>query len=921
MDWIRILLSRCASVLRAKELDADLDEELLTHIQEAIEENRARGMSESHAKREALRSFGGMTQTRENYRMQRGLPFFEVLFADLRIIARQLWKSPGFSLTAILTVALGVGANAAIFSLVHAVLLQSLPVTKPEQIYRVGANDNCCVWNGSMDDWSIYSYSLYTYLRDHTPAFEELAAFATTNSSLSVRQAGRSDPPRALDGEFVTGNYFAMFGLRTTEGRLFGSSDDRPGAAPVAVMSDRAWREYYAADPSIVGSTVMVNGLPFTVAGIAPRGFFGDRLTNVPTELWVPLNLEPTLHPLDSLLRLSNTHWLYVMGRAGSGFQPAAVQVQMSLEIQQWLRGEADLSALDRANIPRQKVRLSPGGAGIAALRDYFQKGLYLLTAISGLVLVIACANLANLLLVREAARRHQTMVQIALGAPRKRVLRTVLTESILLAILGGIAGLGFAYLVTHAILALAFGDTKNLPLASAPSLPVIGFTFAISLMTGILFGIIPAWFTSRSDPSDALRGTHRAVHGGTTLSQKSLIVLQASLSLVLLMLGGLLTRSLSTLESQPLGFQSDNRILVRLDPQASGYKPEQLPVLYQEIQDRMKQIPGVLSVGLSSYAPQESCCSNSGIDFQDMQANSSSSKMTSWLRASPDYFQTMGMPLLRGRSIGPQDTPTSPRVAVVDENFARKFFPGRNPLGQHFGMGGIAGHAGDYEIVGVVDNAQYVNMTSSQNPMFFLPLTQSVHFEVASYNRTDINSLYIGRIELRITKTHEDLEPLVRSSLASINPNLTVLSMITMPEQVALTLNQPRLIARLTMLFSVLALILASVGLYGITAYSVARRTEEIGIRMALGARHSNVISMVLAAAFAQTALGLVLGLPLALLGGRLIASQLYKTQPYDPTVMVSACLLLFVSTLVAGMIPARRAASIDPMRALRTE
>jgi macrolide transport system ATP-binding/permease protein len=921
MDWIRILFNRCAALFRTRELDDDLDAELRAHIEFAVEENRERGMSESKARAEALRSFGGIAQTRENYRMQRGLPFLEVLIADLRIIIRQLLKSPGFALTAILMVALGVGANAAIFSLFHAVLLQSLPVTKPEQIYRLGANDNCCVWNGSMGDWSIYSYSLYTYLRDHSPEFEEMAAFSTTNSPLSVRQMGRSDPPRALNGEFVSGNYFSMFGLHAAEGRLFNSGDDHAGAAPVAVMSDHAWREYYGADPSIVGSTIMVNGLPFSLAGIAPRGFFGDRLTNSPPELWVPVNQEPLLHPLDSLLHLSNTHWLYAMGRAGDGFQPASAQVHLTTEIRQWLQGESDLSTADRANIPRERVRLSPGGAGISGLRDYYQKALYLLSAIAALVLLIACANLANLLLVREAARRHQTMIQMALGAPRNRVLRTVLTESTSLAFLGGIAGLGFAYSGTRAILALAFGDTKNLPLTSSPSLPVIGFAFAISLMTGILFGIIPSWLSSRSDPSDALRGTHRAVRGGTSVSQKSLIVFQATLSLILLTLGGLLTHSLNSLESQPLGFESNNRIIVQFDPQAAGYKPEQLSTVYQDIESRMNQVPGVESVGISSYTPQDSCCWNSGIDFQDEQANSSSSKMTSWLRVSADYFETMGIHLSRGRSIGPQDTSTSPRVAVVDEAFARKFFSGRNPIGQHFGMGGIAGHAGDYEIVGVVEDTQYVSVTSSQNPMFYLPMTQSVHFQVPSYNRTDINSLYAGRIELLVRTTHEDIMPQVRSALAGINPNLTVLRMTTLKDQVALTLNQPRLIAELTTWFSVLALILASVGLYGVTEYSVVRRTEEIGIRMALGARRAWVLSMVLGSALRQTALGLALGVPLSLLGGRLIASQLYRTSPYSLVILVGAGLVLLLSALVAGIIPARRAASIDPMRALRAE
>ena len=921
MDWIRVLLNRATAHFTKNKLDRDLDDELRSHIELAVEENRKRGMSADTARTAALKEFGGMTQTKETYREQRGLPFFEVLARDLRFGARQLLKSPGFTLTVIATVALGIGANTAIFTLVHAVLLRSLPVSKPAEIYRVGANDKCCTWEGTEGDWSLYSYPLYEYLRNHTPAFEELAAFSTFNTSLSIRRSGSTAPGSPVTGEFVSGNYFSMFGLQPYSGRLLNAADDAANAAPAAVMSYRVWREEYGSDPAMAGSTVMVNGLPFTIAGIAPPGFFGDRLTNDPPDIWIPLHQEPVIHAQDALLHLSNTHWLYTIGRGRQGFVPAQVQAQMTLEIQQWLRGEKGLSVSDQAQISEQKVRLSPGGAGISALRDHYSKGLYLLSAISVLVLLIACANLANLLLVREAARRRQTLIQVALGASRKRVLRSVLTESILLSTIGGIAGLLLAYAGTRALLLLAFGDTKNLPIASAPSLPVIGFAFAISLVTGIFFGIIPAWMTSRADPADALRGTHRATRDRASLPQASLIVAQASLSFILLTLAGLLTQTLNNLERVPLGFEADGRVIVHIDPQLAGYKPAQLPALYQELEDRLSQIPGVRAVGLSTYAPQEGCCWNSGVDFEDQAANASKLKRTSWLRVSSDYFKTLGTPMLQGRSISAQDTASSQRVAVVDERFARKFFRQRDPIGQHFGMGGIPGHAADYKIVGVVGNTQYDWPTADQNPMFFLPLTQTVHFDVASYNRTDISSLYVGRIELDVADAQENLATTLRQTLANIDPNLTVLRTIGLKDQVALQFSQQRLIARLTGLFSLLALTLASVGLYGVTAYSVAGRTSEIGIRMALGANRARVVAMVLKAAFTQTALGLAIGIPFAFIAGHLIASQLYKTKAYDPLTFAGAMLLLALCALIAGLIPARRAASIDPMRALRTE
>jgi macrolide transport system ATP-binding/permease protein len=899
----------------------DLTEELQNHLNMAIADRVARGESPVDARSAALRKFGNIPLIADVTRERWGWLRLELFMQDLRYALRQLRRSPAFTLTAILTLALGIGANTAIFTLVHAVMLKSLPVTNPGEIYRIGANDKCCTWNGSMDDWSIFSYPLYQYLRDHTPAFEEMAAFSTNNPSLSVRRSGTTAPAYPFIGEFVSGNYFSMFGLQASSGRLFNSADDAPGAAPVAVMSNHAWREHYAADPSIVGSTVMVNGLPFNVAGIAPSGFFGDRLTSNPPDFWIPLNQEPALHAQNSMLRLPNTHWLYAIGRAGRAFVPAQVQAQMTLEIQQWLRGQNELSKGDQATISQQHVRLSPGGAGISQLRDYYSKGLYLLSAISALVLLIACANLANLLLVREAARRRQTLIQVALGASPKRVLRSVLTESILLSIVGGIAGLLLAKAGTRVILLLAFGNAANLPIKSAPSWSVAGFAFMISLISGILFGIVPAWITSRSDPADALRGTHRATRDRSTLPQRSLIVIQAAFSLILLTLAGLLTASLNNLEREPFGFQSDGRLIVNIDPQVAGYKTEQLPALYQQLQDRLGQIPGVLNVGLSTYAPQDGCCDNSGISFGDAAADAAKSKMTTWLRVSPHYFETLDIPLLRGRLIGDQDTASSRRVAVIDESFARKFFPSKDPIGQHFGMGGISGHSGDYEIVGIVQDTRYDTPTLAQNPMFFLPLIQTVHYELASYNTTDKGSLYIGRIEVHVADAKENIEPAVRRTLASISPNLTAWSMVSLKDQVALQFNQQRLIARLTGLFSLLALTLASVGLYGVTAYSVADRTNEIGIRMALGANRRGVVMMVLKRAFTQTVVGLAIGIPFAFIGGHLVSNQLYKTKAYDPLAFASAALLLMLCALIAGLIPARRAASIDPMRALRTE
>jgi predicted permease len=925
MDWLRILLSRCAALLHRQRLDRDLDEEVQTHLSLAVEENLRRGMRAEEARTAALRDFGGVAQISERYRMQRGLSFLDVLGHDIRFGLRQLRKSPGFTLTAILTLALGIGANTAIFTLVHAVMLKTLPVADPQHIYRVGADDICCVWGGTGGtggDWSLFSTSLYEYLREHTPAFEEMAAFSTINPKLSIRRSGSTAPADAFSSEFVSGNYFSMFGLHAFSGRLFAPADDVPGATPVTVLSYRVWRECFAADPSMVGSTAIINGSPFTIAGIAPPGFFGDRLSSEPPEFWIPIHQEPVLNAQSSILHLADKHWLYVMGRVEGNLHPAEIQAQMTLEIQQWLRGQSDLIKLDQATLLKQHVRLSSGGAGITGLRDYYEKGLYLLLAISILVLLIACANLANLLLVRDAARRRQILVRLALGASRERVLRAVLTESILLSILGGFGGLLIAYAGTKGILLIAFGKASDIPINSGPSWLIVGFAFALSLITGVVFGMVPAWITSNCDPAEALRTAHHASHDRLVLPQRSLIVIQAAFSLILLSFAGLLTKSLNNLENYPFGFEADGRFVVQIDPQIAGYKPEQLPALYRQLQDQLSQIPGVLKVGLSSYGPQESCCWNSSICIEGQRSDTFKSNVAAWLRVSPHFFETIATPLVHGRFLGDQDTPTSRRVAVIDESFARKFFAGKNPIGQHFGMD-LAGHSGDYEVVGVVKDTQYMppNTGMSQNPMFFLPLEQTVHYQVPSYNQTDTSSLYIGRIELHVASANGNIEAAVRRTLESVDPNLTVLRMSSMKEQVAFQFNQQRLIARLTSLYSLLALILASVGLYGITAYTVAGRTSEIGIRMALGANRLGVVSMVLRGAFLQTGIGLVLGIPFAFIGGHLISNQLYKTKSYDPLTFVGATVLLLLCALIAGVLPARRASSIDPIKVLRTE
>ena len=841
--------------------------------------------------------------------------FLDSLWRDLRFGLRQLRRNPAFTAVAVITLALGIGANTAIFTLVDAVMLKSLPVVNPKQLYRIGNDDNCCVLGGMQDNWGIFSYDLYKQFRDHTPQFGGMAAFQGGLPELSARRTGAVAPAEPYVGEFVSGNYFSTFGLGAFAGRIITPADDTAGAAPVAVMSYRTWQEHFGRDPSVIGASFTINTRPYTVVGIAPPGFFGDQLRPDPPDFWLPLATEPALNQQKSILNLPGMHWLYLIGRLKPGAKLAGTQSEVTVELQRWLAAQPDLTAYDRSQISKQHITLAPGGGGVENMQNDTAAGLRLLMIIAGLVLLIACANIANLLLARGAATRSDTAIRVALGAPRWRLIRQVLTESVLLAVLGGAAGIYVAYAGTHAILSLAFRGAHYIPISPNPSLAVLGFAFLLSLATGIVFGTAPAWITSHSDPAEALRGAGRSTRDRSSLPRKALVVVQVALSAVLLIGAGLLTKSLRNLQDQQFGFEPQGRLIVRINPALAGYKPDRLYGLYQQLQQRLPQIPGVISASYSIYSPMRGDNWSFGIHIQGRPPDERDG--ASFDRIGPHYFEAVGTRLLRGRTISNQDTPTSQQVAVINQAFARKFFPKEDPIGKHFGMGD-ASHAGDFVIVGIVQDAKYQDARGPAYPTFFMPFLQMTKDPKLAFT---ISSQYVGDIELHVAGRPENLEAAVRRTLADINPNLTVLDMMSLTEQVDRNFNQDRLIARLTELFGLLALILACVGLYGVTSYSVAQRTNEIGIRIALGANRGRVITLVLRGALMQIVLGLALGVAVSLAGSRLLSSQLYGLKAYDPRILAFAAIVLAACALLAAFVPARRAASIDPLQALRSE
>jgi predicted permease len=843
---------------------------------------------------------------------------------NVKLALRQFRKSPGFAVTVILTIALGIGANTAIFTLVHAILLKSLPVTNPATLFRIGDLDDCCV-NGGFEnddgDFDLFSYDLYRHFQDTTPEFEQLAAFQSGRNMMNVRVGNAA--AKSERTEYVSGNYFSTFGLGAYAGRMILPSDDVPGAAPVAVLSFAAWQASHAGDPNLVGSTIYIQSQPVTIVGIAPPGFYGDRIDANPPAIWIPLNVEPVLEGRTSLLKQPDTNWLYALGRLKPGVTAAALQAKISNNLRQWLATQpAYTSNGGDTQIHKQHVVVVPGGAGIQNLQQQTGSGLHLLVAISALVLLVACANIANLLLAKGTARRAETSIRTALGAARSTLIRQVLMESLILSVTGGIIGIGIAYAGARMILNLAFPEATQMPIHASPSPIVLGFAFLLSLATGIIFGIVPAWISSHADPAEALRGLNRATGDRSLLPQKVLIVLQAALSLVLLVGAGLMTKTLRNLEKQNFGLTISNRYVLHFDPMGAGYDLEHIGAFNQQLDRDFSALPGVKSVGIALYSALEGNNWGEGVRIEGRPAPGPEDNIgSSWDRVSPHFFDTVGQPIIRGRGFTEQDTATSRMVAVVNQTFVKKFFPKEDPIGHHFGTFDQK-YAGDYEIVGIVADAKYNNPRDDFRPMYFRPLSQlNTTIKERSAITAESRSLFPNSITIQFSGTASSLESMARRTLANINPDLTIIDFKSLDYQVADNFNQERLITRLTGLFGLLALILASVGLYGITAYSVARRTSEIGLRMALGANRGTVIALVLKKALLLVALGLAIGIPVALVGGRLMSTQLYGVRTYDPLTLAVAVLVLSAFAALAGFIPAKRAASIEPMNALRIE
>jgi predicted permease len=918
MRTLRRLLSRLLAWTRTQRDEERLQAEIEEHIAQQTADNMRAGISPVEARRQAFLKFGGVEATKESCRDQRGLPVIETLILDTRHALRRLGMAPAFTITTVVTLALGIGATTSIFTLAHAVLLQSLPVANPAELYRLGKEARCCFWNAYSqgDEISLVSYDQYKYFRDNTKAFAELAAFAAGGSLFGVRRSGTADAARSYPGEFVSGNYFAMFGIGAYRGRMLTPEDDRPMAPPVLVMSYRVWQQEYGSDAGVIGSVFTLNDRPFTVVGVTPPGFFGDTLRNTPPEFFLPLNAEQSI---DGDLNNPSTAWLDLIGRIQPGAQASSIEAEMRVELKQWLRSHwGDMDANARATFPEQTLFLRPGGAGITSMREQYEHWLQILMMVSGFVLLIVCANVANLMLVRGMERRRQTSLSIALGARPSRLIRQALTESVLLALFGGGAGLGVAFGCTRLILHFTFGSSPGsggVPIDASPSMAVLLFALGVSLITGIAFGIAPAWMASRVDPIEALRGADRSTARTGSFSRKTLVVVQTAFSLALLTSSGLLTAALYRLEHQDFAFEQGRRTIARIDPRLAGYRRGQLTPLFQRIRDSLAAVPGVSSVAIGFYSPLSgnSWGGNVWIDGRPSPGpkEESSSAMD---RVTAGFFEAVGNPIVRGRGITEQDTATSLHVAVVNQAFARKFLGDADPIGKYFGR--LENRTNRmYEIVGVAKDARYLpsHLAKPVEPLYFLPEAQH------DVPDNDPGSHFLHDIVI-VTKPGASVSNAqVSKAMASVDSNLPMISIRPLSEQVANVFRQQRMVAQLTSLFGILALVLACIGMYGVTAYSAGCRTIEIGVRMALGANRRDAVGLILRGASWLTFCGLMVGLPLVLAAGRFLGNQLYGLNPFSGPVTLMAASALGLSAALASLVPALRASRISPVEALR--
>jgi predicted permease len=917
--WFSQLVRRLAVLMRLNKLDRDLEDEMRLHRELREQKNREAGMTLDEAHYAARRRFGNEAILKEVSREMWGWNSLETFGQDVRYALRQLRRNPGFAAVAVLSLALGIGANTSIFTLINDVLLKSLPVRDPQQLISFGIADGGGVIAGlDPGPWDLFPYDFYKQIENQNEVFDGLCAFDSHRESVRVRIAGTAGGGAEQTlARLVSGNYFGVLGVDSLLGRMIDTSDATgPGHNPVAVISYRYWQRKFAGDPGAVGRSIVVNGTAFTVIGVAPAAFFGETVDADPPDIWMPLTMQPQVSLTPSLLGPHGMFWLHLIGRAKSGVTWKQRQEWVNLKLRQYLVEQqgADISADDRRTISQMYVDLVPGGRGVSHLRVEYTQPLEILMGVVVLVLLIACANLANLLLARTAAREREVSTRLALGAGRFRIVRQLLTETLLLSCLGGALGLLLAYWGTRTLIAFVMAGAEYTPLQSRPDWHVLAFSLAASLLTGLLFGLAPALRVSRISLAPGLKAGSRTVSGGGVHSgrwslPKALVAAQVALSLLLLVGAGLFVRTLRNLKDQDFGFDRQSVLLVTIDARIAGYAPGQMSSLDQRILDAVSALPGVRSATISSFPPMISGGWTDDISPEGHAPQPNEDMSSSLNGVGPSYFETVGIPVLLGRPIGPQDTASAPKAAVINQTAADYYFPHQSPIGRHISFTDPSGEV-SFAVVGVARNSKYHNPREAARRMVYPALMQ-----------VSGEDLYANCLQIRAAGDPAKVTEAVRRALVGIDSNLPILTVRTLSQQVDRFLDHEELISQLSGFFALLALVLACIGLYGVMSYNVLRRTNEIGIRMALGAQSGGVLWLVLKECLLLLAIGVAAGVPVTLAAGRLVRSQLFGLSASDPVILAVAVLSIGVVTLLAAYLPARRASRVDPVVALRFE
>jgi predicted permease len=914
MAMLNKLRLRLRALFFKSKMEEELDEEVRFHLEREIEENIARGMSREEARYAALRSFGGIERVKEESRDERGIRLLDEVRQDLRYGLRILLKKPGFTVVVVITLALGIGANTAIFSLINAVLLKMLPVKNPEQLVLFNQDNG-----GTRSD--SFSYSAYKLFQDHNDVLSGVLAYYPLRLTVSVD--GQPEP--AVSGQLVTGNYYAVLGVNAVLGRTIVPDDDQmPGEHPVCVISYNYWQRRFARDPAIVGKTIHLSGAPFTIIGVTPPEFFGLEVGSS-LDVSIPVMMQEQVTPgIRSFMQDGNNRFR-VMGRLRSGIIMQHAQASMGLLYQQFLADRfARLSSSSKGKKPNQsmleqRLVLASGSRGLSELRRQFSQPLLVLMSMVALVLLIACANVAGLMLARAVARRKEIAVRLVLGAGRLRLIRQLLTESILLASLGGVLGLFFTYWGTRLLLPLLAQGEIPLHLDLNPDVRVLGFTAVLAVLTGVLFGLAPAYQATRVDLQTTLKNDSQDLSGrGANLTfGEAFVIAQVALSLLLLIGAGLFVRSLQKLQQVDAGFARENVLVLKLEPVGSNRKTPQLAALYEELLRRVGALPSVRLTSLVGYSPMsrrewlvmgQNPETDNQIYLQDYMPQHNEDMRIHWMQVYPNAFGALGIPLIAGRDFNPQDSQGAKKVAVINESMAHRFFKNENPIGRRFGFRGPE-NSGEIEIIGVVKDTKLNSLREEGRPMFYQPFYQ------ANTGRGQMT------LVVRTSGNPMQVAAAVRREARTLDPAMPMFEVETLATQIAATLRQERLVATLSSCFGLLALLLACLGLYGILSYAVARRTNEIGIRMALGAERSDVLWLVLRDALRLALIGIVLGILAALAAARLVSSQLFGISAADPLTLSLAILMLLVVAALASYLPARRATKVDPLLALRRQ